>query len=98
MPKLTKRTIDSAQPKPHQDYFLFDDELPRFGLRVMRSGMKSYIIQYRMDGHTRRLTFGKHGPMTPDEARAKALQLIAAVDRGEDPSEDRHERRKAPTL
>jgi integrase len=97
MPKLTKRTIDALKPG-QKDYLIFDDEIPRFGVRVMPSGAKSYLIQYRADGHTRRYTFGKHGPLTPDEARSEAWQLLAAVDRGGDPSLARQERRAAPNI
>jgi integrase len=97
MPKLTKRTIDSLTPA-ETDRLIFDQEIPRFGIRVMRGGRKSYLIQYRKDGHTRRHTFGKHGLLTPDEARTEARQLLAAVDRGEDPSRARRERRSAPTV
>ncbi len=97
MPKLTKRVIDTMKAG-ETDRLIFDDEMPRFGIRVMRSGQKSYVIQYRQDGHTRRLAFGKHGLVTPDEARGQARQLLAAVDRGEDPSVARHERRATPTV
>jgi integrase len=97
MPKLTKRIVDSLLTE-ETDLLLFDDEIPRFGVRVMRSGVRSYLIQYRKNGHTRRYTFGKHGLLTSDAARAEARQLLAAVDRGEDPSRTRHERRSAPTV
>ncbi len=97
MPKLTKRFIDTLKAG-ETDRLMFDDEMPRFGIRIMRSGLKSYLIQYRKDGHTRRFAFGKHGPLTPDEARSQARQLLAAVDRGDDPSVERRERRAAPTV
>jgi integrase len=97
MPKLTKRTID-ALTQSQTDYLVFDEEMPRFGVRVMRSGAKSYLIQYRQGRHTRRYTFGKHGLLTPDLARALARQLLAGVDRGEDPSLARQERRTAPSV
>jgi integrase len=97
MPKLTKRSIDSLE-SGGTDLLIFDDEMPRFGVRVMRSGVKSYVIQYRTDGHTRRFTFGKHGLLTPDEARGRARQLLAAGDRSEDPSVARQQRRAAPTV
>lgn len=97
MPKLTKRTIDALTPD-QTDRLVFDEEIPRFGIRVMRSGVKSYLIQYRKDGHTRRYTFGKHGLLTPHQAREQARQLLAAVERGEDPSLARQERRAAPTV
>jgi integrase len=97
MPKLTKRTVDALKPD-RTDRLIFDDEIPRFGIRVMRSGLKSYLIQYRASRHTRRYTFAKHGTVAPDEARAQARQLLAAVDRGEDPSLSRQERRAAPTV
>src|SRR4051794_27857861 len=96
MPKLTKRVVDGLK-SADTDRLIFDDEMPRFGIRVMRSGLKSYVIQYRSDGHTRRLAFGKHGLLTPDEARSQARRLLADVDRGADPSVVRQARRAAPT-
>jgi len=47
MPKLTKRTIDAAHPNPDRDVFVWDDELPAYGLRVKPSGSKAFILQYR---------------------------------------------------
>jgi hypothetical protein len=51
------------------------DGLPRFGVRVMRNAIKSYVIQHRAYGRTRRYTFGKVGALTPDKARERAKQL-----------------------
>ncbi len=97
MARLTKRIVEAARPLA-KDYFIFDEQLPGFGLRVMPSGKKSYVIQYRRNRRTRRLTFGRHGPMTPDQARRKAIELSAAVQVGGDPAEEHREARQAPTL
>ena len=97
MGRLTKRRIDAAQPR-EKDYFIFDGDLPGFGVRVMSSGKKSYMIQYRAQGRTRRATFGRHGPMTPDQARSKAVALLASIREGGDPSQERLEARGSPTL
>ncbi|MEM7170431.1 MAG: tyrosine-type recombinase/integrase [Pseudomonadota bacterium] len=85
MPKLTKRTVDAAKAR-ETDYFIFDSELPGFGIRVLPTGQKSYMIQYRVKGRTRRVTFGRHGPMTPEKARKKAIELLSEVLHGKDPS------------
>ena len=97
MPKLTKRMVDAARPQS-KDYIVFDEQLPGFGLRVMPSGKKSYLIQYRRDRRTRRLTFGRHGSMTPSEARTKAIELLSFVAAGEDPAEEQKRARQMPTL
>jgi integrase len=65
---------------------------------MLRTGKKSYLIQYRSGGRTRRVTFGKHGTITPDEARRKARKLLTAVSDGDNPAEDIKLRRKAPTV
>ena len=42
MVRLTKRVVDAAKVTG-KDYFLWDDEMPGFGLRVLASGRKSYV-------------------------------------------------------
>ena len=80
MPKLTKRTIDATHPKPGRDVFVWDDELPAYGLRVKPSGSKAFILQYRnRNGRSRRLTLGRYGILTPDAARDLARNALAEV-------------------
>jgi len=98
MPKLTKRTIDAAQADTERDYFIWDDEMPGFGLRVLRSGMKTYQIQYRKGGRTRRNSIGKHGTITPDEARKIAKETLGRVAKGDNPAEERAIHRGAATV
>ncbi len=98
MTKLTKRSVDAVHPGEN-DVWLWDEELRGFGLRVKPSGVKSYLIQYRTaQGATRRYTIGRHGVVTPDEARKLARQALAATERGEDPSAQRRAERAAPRM
>jgi integrase len=99
MPKITKRLIDAVQLPTAGDVFVWDDALPGFGLRVKSSGAKSFIVQYRnRHGRSRRLTLGRYGVLTPDEARDEARQMLAAAARGEDPAEARGADRTAWTV
>ena len=97
--KLTKRTLDSVKPKPTHDLFLWDDEVPGFGLRIKSSGVRSFIVQYRNgSGVSRRMTLGKFGVLTPDEARKMAKHTLAEVARGADPAARRAQDRDAMTV
>jgi len=97
MPKLTKRVVDAAEPSG-RDYFIWCDELPGFGVRVFASGKRSYLVQYRAEGRTRRVTIGLHGPVTCEEARKRARDILGRVAAGENPAEDREAERKAMTV
>lgn len=97
MPKLTKRVVDAADVRD-KDYFIWDDELPGFGLRVFASGKRSYLIQYRAAGRTRRYTIGLHGIWTPETARQEAKVQLGRVAHGDNPSEERQLDHKAITV
>lgn len=97
MAKLTKSVIESLKPG-EPDYFVWDDLLPGFGIRVWPSGKKTYVAQYRAGIRTRRVKIGNHGALTVEEARKEAKGILGDVARGEDPQEDRVTRRKSLTM
>jgi hypothetical protein len=97
MAKLTKRVVDAAEVRD-QDYFIWDDELPGFGLRVSASGKRSYLIQYRSAGRTRRFTIGLHGIWTAEMARQEAKIQLGRVAGGDNPVEERQLDHKAITV
>lgn len=95
--KITKQSVDAAKPRS-ASYFIWDTQLPGFGVRVSPAGRKTYIVQYRLSGRQRRRKLGVHGPMTPDAARTEALKWLGAVATGEDPSLQIDLDRKAVTV
>jgi len=98
MPKLTKRFVESVTPTA-TDQVIFDDKIPGFGLRVLRSGVRSYLVQYRNhQGRSRRLTLGKHGKLTADAARKHARRIFDAVRGGKDPVAERRAYIDAPIV
>ncbi len=97
MAKLTKRVVDALTTK-EKDYFVFDEEVMGFGIRVLPSGKKTYIAQYRSGGRTRRVKIGRATVLTPDEARARAKELLGDVAKGENPAEGISAHRQAPTV
>jgi integrase len=85
--RLTKRLVEAIEPDPTRDVQRRDAELKGFGVRVQRSGVRSYFVQYRdLAGRTRRIALGRHGVLTTEEARKLAVQRLAEVARGENPS------------
>jgi integrase len=98
--KLTKRTVD-ALSLAGKEYFVWDDEIPGFGLRVLPSGRKSYVVQYKVGGRggeTRRKSIGLHGVLTAEEARTEAKKWLADRAKGKDPIAEHAANRKAETV
>lgn len=84
-----------------KEYFIWDGEMPGFGLRVLASGRKSYVVQYKIGGRggeTRRKSLGLHGVLTAEEARAEAKRWLADRAKGKDPIAELAANRKAETV
>lgn len=79
---------------------LWDAALPGFCARRQQSKAVTYALKYRTaDGRQRWQTIGRHGaPWTPDEARAEAQRILAAVAKGTDPAAEKRSRRDAATV
>ena len=89
--KLTQRTVDAARPDPSgRDAFVWDGGdggVKGFGVRVKKSGAKSFVVQYR-NGHrqSKRFTVGSASVLRVEQARDKARKLLAGVTDGDDPA------------
>jgi hypothetical protein len=97
MGKVTKRSIDALAPKS-ESYFYWDAQIPGFGVRVSPKGRKTYTVQYRNGGRTKRVSLGVHGAITPDEARNLARRTLGEVAQGEDPAAVKERDRRAPNV
>ncbi len=100
--KITKRAIDALAPDA-KPFVAFDSDLAGFGVRVMPSGAMSYVVEYRPHGggrgvSKRRLTIGRVGVLTPDQARRAAADTLAKVRLGGDPAASIMEKRRALTV
>lgn len=102
VPKLTKTLIESMEPDPQRARYLWDTQLGGFGVKVLPSGARRYVVKYRVGGgrgaQQRWLGLGKHGTVTCEQARESARQVLAAVARGEDPQGERQEKRDAARM
>jgi integrase len=93
---ITIRTIEAAKPCAGRDVYTWDNSLKGFGLRVTPRGIKSYVLQYRVNGGpARRTTIGIHGsPWTTQTARKEAERLLTLVRQGIDPIEAAREAKR----
>lgn len=97
---LTKSVIDKIEaPVDKDQVFYRDEKLKGFALRITASGMKSFIVETRVAGKVKRITLGKYGAITTEEARKQAKVLIGKIARGDNPvAEKKANKIKAMTL
>lgn len=98
MAKLTKSVVDAAAPREKQ-YTVWCSDLKGFGLFVQPSGVRTYFVDYRnSSGVRRRMTIGRHGTVTAEQARKLAIATLGETVRGVDPAAERSSRRGSITI
>ncbi len=89
--RITKSFVDKIEPPEvppnakQAQAFYRDSAIPGFGLRVTDTGVKSFIIEKRISGKVKRMTLGRYGNLTVEQARNEAMKLLGDVATGGDP-------------
>lgn len=86
--KLTMRAVELFAPPAEKQVVLWDSDIKGFGVRVLPSGLKTFVVQYRnREGTKRRINLGRHGIITVEQAGDLARIRLGAVAAGDDPAE-----------
>ena len=93
MPKLTKEFIDDLTTD--RDRTFFDTVQVGFGIRVLPTGVKTFVAKATVAGLRRKVTIGDATTMTLAAARRDAREALDAIRRGQDPAKDKVDRRRA---
>ena len=80
---ISGRTVD-ALPVSDRETVFWDRDMAGFGVRVYPSGAKVYLVQVRVGGKTKRVTIGRHGLVSAEDARLAAAELISRIKGGKD--------------
>lgn len=92
--KLTKNLVDKAEPPINKDQaFYRDGELKGFALRVTATGVKSFVVETLIGNKVRRITLGRYGSLTVEQARTEAKKLLGKIATGIDPIAERKKAR-----
>ena len=95
---LTERIVRDAKPGP-KTHILWDSTVKGLGLRITPKGVKSYILNYRINGRLRRATIARTSEISLKIARERAGEQLVRIRAGEtDPLERKREAREAPTV
>lgn len=95
---LTERIVRDAAPRP-KTFILWDSKVKGLGLRITPKGVKSYILNYRINGRERRATLGRYLEVPLKIVREKAKSQLISIREGKaGPLERKQAAREAPTV
>jgi integrase len=100
--KISRTTI-SKLPTVEKPTVFYDADLKGFGVKVMPSGVRSWICEFRpgISGRgtaKRRVVLGQPPLVTPEKARQLAKDILAAARVGADPASQRADERAGITV
>ena len=103
--RITKRFVDTVSTPDlnpsgaKTQKFYRDDQVPGFALRITSGGVKSFIVEKRINGKVKRKTLGRYGNLTVEQARLEAMKFTSEIATGKDPiAEKKAKEAKSVTL
>lgn len=99
MPRLhfTDRAVRSlSTDRIQQDWW--DTSFPAFGVRVARTGRRTFFVRYRAAGRQRRVKLGDYPAVSLATARTRARQVLGELATGHDPAAGRELQKQGPTF
>jgi len=102
---LTKTAVEKlllpvpVPPAKKAQTFYRDERLKGFAVRVTSAGVKTFIVEKRINGRVKRIKLGRFGELTVEQARKQAQKLLGEIAAGIDPVAKKKEARaKTVTL
>jgi integrase len=92
--KIGMRALKALAP----DHEILDSVLIGFRARRQKGAAVTFSLVYRAAGVQRRVTIGRWGPLSPDQARREAQRLLGEVALGLDPQAAKQAQRGAMTM
>src|SRR5262249_37405518 len=84
--------------KGKKKYWDNDPKATGFGVCVYDSAVRSFFVNYRVNGIEKLHTIGQFPRWSTSAARDRAIELRRLIDTGHDPAGDKRTRREAPTV
>jgi len=91
--RLTKTQVDKFRAPTTGQAFLRDATLRGFALRVTANGIKSFIIEKRIQGQVKRITLGRYPDITVEQARKEAHKILGKIATGLNPIAEKEQAR-----
>ena len=86
--QLTIKSVEALKPRD-KAYAVFDTKVSGLGVWIGASGVKSFFLKYVHNRRQRKMTLGRLGEITADEARNRAESARGDLAKGIDPQGER---------
>ncbi|OGO93535.1 MAG: integrase [Coxiella sp. RIFCSPHIGHO2_12_FULL_42_15] len=97
--KITKTALDKLSTPTSGQAFYRDDQLKGFAVRITQQGVRSFILEKRINGKVKRYTLGRYPEVTVEAARKMAQVELGKIAQGINPiSEKKANECKQKTL
>ena len=90
---FTKTVLDNLPiPEGKSRPYYHDSETPGLGLRVTSNGVKSFMVQRRINKKPQIVTLGRYPEMTIQIARRMAIKALSSISEGVNPTKQKEEK------